>query len=354
MKQFQHLTRWSSVLALALLTVLFSACGGSKAASNPPASTTAPTQPAPTPTTGVSGNSLFKTLAGHGKAVVSVAFSPDGKTLASASKDGTIRLWDVTTGQNLKTLNVPGVTGAFNGVAFSPDGTLLAGASDDASAYIWDVASGQLSMTLSDANNPLEAVAFSPDGTLLAGGSSDENVYFWDVASGQLIRHVFTGDYNGVSSVAFSPDGKTLAVTNGENGSVLLLDVATGQKGKTLASPDQTVVIYIAWSPDGKTIAGSNGNNVALWNAATGQVIKTLNGPNNYAEGVAFSPDSQTLAAGYAADDDSVHLWNLALGVPLPSLHGHSDTVNTVAFSPDGKLLASGSDDHTVRIWQLG
>src|SRR5579871_2233601 len=152
----------------------------------------------------------------------------------------------------------------------------------------------------------MAAVAFSPDGKTLVGGNDDNNVYLWDVASGQKIRNVFTNNYNGVSSVAFSPDGKTIAVTNGDNGGVLLLDVASGQAGKTLVTSDQTFVEHIAWSQDGKMIAGNDANNSVIWNAATGQLVKTFQGPNNHANGVAFSPDSQTLAVAYS--ENNIHL----------------------------------------------
>jgi WD40 repeat protein len=185
------------VLVLLSLAILFSACGGSASTPPTPIPTIAPTtRPSATPTSGVSGNTLFKTLTGHSDSVESVAFSPDGKMLASASKDDTIKLWDVATGQNLKTFNGPNPKESFNGVAFSPDGTLLAGASDDNNLYLWNLASGQLSKTLSDApgqlivvafspdgkTNSVNAVAFSPDAKFIASGGDDRTVRIWQIS----------------------------------------------------------------------------------------------------------------------------------------------------------------------------
>ena len=165
-------------------------------------------------------------------------------------------------------------------------------------------------------------------------------------------RNVFTGDFNGVTSLALSPDGQNLVVNNATNGGAIILNATTGAKGLALPTPDQGGVNAVAYSPDGKIIAASEGNNVLLWDATTGQVIKTFNGPNAASAGLAFSPDGKTLAVGYA--DNNIYFWNLTLGIGLPPLPGHTESVNSVAYSPDGKYFASGSNDQTVILWTTG
>ncbi|MFO0905980.1 MAG: WD40 repeat domain-containing protein [Pirellulales bacterium] len=263
---------------------------------------------------------LRTTFRGHTSVVVAAAFSPDGKTLASASYDGTLKLWDMTTGREAATLGE--YKGCLGYVAFSPDGkTLATGAIGSPIGYpdlgyvkLWDVATGKVRATV--AGDSFEAAAFSPDGKTLAAINSDGDVKLWDldrnreraVLQGHTQEDRKTSDAAaGVKSVAFSPDGKTLAA----------------------AARDMTVKV---------------------WDVATGK-RSTLQGHTHAVYWVAFGSDSTTLAS--ASGDKTVKLWNLATSKESATLRGHTDSVMSIAFSPDGKLLASASSDETVKIWEV-
>jgi eukaryotic-like serine/threonine-protein kinase len=285
------------------------------------------------------------TLKGHADGVRSVAFSPDGKHLASGSGENTIKIWDAASGQGSLTLK--GHAGGVSSVAFSPDGKRLASGSFDNTIKIWDAASGQESLTLKGHAAPVSSVAFSPDGTRLATGSSDKTIKIWDAASGQESL-TLKGHAAPVSSVAFSPDGKRLASGSFDN-TIKIWDAASGQESLTLQG-HAGAVFSVAFSPDGKRLAsGSVDDTIKIWDAASGQESLTLKGHAGDVRSVAFSPDGKRLASGSL--DNTIKIWDTASGQESLTLKGHAGFVSSVAFSPDGKRLASGSGDKTIKIW---
>ncbi|MCA2850257.1 MAG: hypothetical protein IM455_06195 [Microcystis sp. M076S1] len=289
----------------------------------------------------------IRTLYGHDNSVTSVNFSPDGKTLVSGSDDNTIKLWNVETGQEIRTLY--GHDSYVSSVNFSPDGKTLVSGSYDKTIKLWDVETGQEIRTLYGHDSYVWSVNFSPDGKTLVSGSNDKTIKLWNVETGQEIR-TLKGHDSSVYSVNFSPDGKTL-VSGSYDKTIKLWDVETGQEIRTLYGHD-SYVWSVNFSPDGKTlVSGSDDKTIKLWNVETGQEIRTLKGHDSSVWSVNFSPDGKTLVSG--SWDKTIKLWNVETGQEIRTLKGHDSSVLSVNFSPDGKTLVSGSDDKTIKLWNV-
>jgi WD40 repeat protein/energy-coupling factor transporter ATP-binding protein EcfA2 len=285
-------------------------------------------------------------LEGHKDFVTSVNFSPDGKTLVSVSRDNTIKLWNVETGEEIRTLK--GHDGVQS-VNFSPDGKTLVSGSWDNTIKLWNVETGEEIRTLKGHDNSVNSVNFSPDGKTLVSGSGDKTIKLWNVETGEEIR-TLKGHDNSVNSVNFSPDGKTLVSGSGDK-TIKLWNVETGQEIRTLNGHDNSV-ISVNFSPDGKTlVSGSGDKTIKLWNVKTGQEIRTLKGHDNSVISVNFSPDGKTLVSG--SGDKTIKLWNVETGKEILTLKGHDNAVWSVNFSPDGKTLVSGSLDKTIKLWNV-
>ena len=295
----------------------------------------------------VSTGKQLQALWGHSDDVFSVAFSPDGTTLASGSRDATIKLWDVSTGEQLQTLT--GHTSWVRSVGFSPDGTTLASGSRDATIKLWDVSTGKQLRTLTKHTSDIYSVAFSPDGTTLASGSKDKTVRLWDVSTGKQLQ-ILTGHTAQVYSVSFSPDGTTLASGSWDR-TIKLWDVSTRTQLQTLTGHSDDV-FSVVFSPDSSTLAsGSEDDTVRLWDIGTGKQLQTLIGDSAGVRSVAFSADGSLLASG--SWDETVRLWDVSTGKQLRTLTRHTSAVSSVAFSPDGRTLASGSANGTIKLWDV-
>jgi WD40 repeat protein len=285
-------------------------------------------------------------LMGHAKGVQGIAYAPDGKTLATASNDGSVKLWDTATGRELRTL-----TGTLDlvGLAWNPDGQRLATASISQTVVIWDVAAGTALQTLTADDGAVNGVAFSPDGKLLATAGDDGTAKLWDVASGEQLR-IFEGHTDIVNSVVFSPDGTRLATASVDR-TARLWDVASGRALRTFEGHTDSVE-DVTFSPDGKSLATASIDETArVWNAATGATLQILKGHASNVNAVAFSPNGTYLATGSV--DGTAKLWNTVSGRELITLAGHGDVVTGVSFSPDGAHLATASLDKTARVWSL-
>ena len=290
--------------------------------------------------------------------VSSLAFSPTSGTLAIAHRAGEICLWDLAT-----TRCTGSLAGAW-AVAFSPNGTTLAAGDATTGVYandvtngvvrLWNVATGKPITTFADPSSQgALSLAFSPDGKTLAVGDRDGATYLWNVATGKLIRAPFVDpNSQGINGVAFSPDGSTLAVSD-TNGCTYLWKVATGKRITTLIDPGSQGVDAVAFSLDGKTLAtGDDNGHIYLWNAVTGKRAATFKDPDSKgADSVAFSPDGKTLAAGDV--NGCTYVWSVATGklVHAPLIDPNSEGINEVLFSPNGKTLATGDENGDVYVW---
>jgi len=332
----------------------------------------------------------FAALRGHADAVVGVAWSPDGKSLASASADHTIRLWDPATGQTIRTLT--GHEGSVSSVAWSPSGNTLASASEDGTIRLWDPATGQTIRTLTGHEGSVSSVAWSPSGNTLASASEDGTIRLWDPATGKAPRTLISHEYS-VRKVAWSPDGRFLASADSLRGIVLrnpdtgrnlrtlscnyLVDFAWSPDGETLAClgffgtlkllslktgeslGDPTTPFdsgtgqfakLIAWSPNGEMLALSDGSGtIQLRDPTTRLVHRTLVGHRNRVLSLAWSPDGKILA--YANFGGEIGLWDTASQQSLRTFGGQGSISESVAWSPDGRSLASASGGETIRLW---
>ena len=297
---------------------------------------------------------LIATLKQTDSGVISVAFSPDGTTLASASNSSIVNLWDLATRTNIATLH----DGSWS-IAFSPDGSILA-----SGIKMWDTATKEHIATLGKYLNHghrSHAIAFSPDGSILVSGSyvlDGGTIELWDVATKQHIA-TLSGHGGWVFSVAFSPDGRTLASGgSGDDGVIKLWDVATKQHVATLSDARVNVsgAGSIAFSPDGTILASGSGSGYTrhllnLWDVATQEHIATL---VDGSEPVAFSPDGRTLASGSSRGaGGGINLWDVATKEHIATLSGHTRRVQAIAFSPDGDILASGAEGDMIKLWDM-
>ncbi|MEH2300139.1 MAG: serine/threonine-protein kinase [Nostoc sp.] len=290
--------------------------------------------------------SLVNTLQGHGNSVLSVAISPDGKTIASSGGDRTIKLWNLATGKAISLLN--GHSQQVNVVVISPDGKTLVSGSDDNTIKIWNLTTRKQIRTLQGHSDSVHALAISADSETLVSGSDDNTIKIWDLATGEQIR-TLAGHTFWVRSVAIDPDGVILASGSFDK-TIKIWNLTKGYPIRTLEGT-QTVTT-VAISPDGRTLAtASRDRTIKLWNLPTGKEIRTLAGHGNTVTSVAFSADGKILASG--SRDRTIKLWNPATGEEILTLAGHTNTVTSVAFSPDGKTLVSGSEDNTIKIWRL-
>jgi len=298
-----------------------------------------------------------QTFTGHSSGVRSVLFSPDGTMLVSGSKDGTVSLWHIRTGQQMNVQH-RNVNSPFS---FSPDGTVIASGNRDRNGTVslWHIRTGEQQQTLSGHEHSVSCVSFSPDGAMLASGGNNGIIYLWDLRTGQQ-KDAFTGYTVGyqkahqytkaITRLAFNPDGTTL-VSECVDTTLRLWNIGTGEH-KNIHTGDNTAEIYsLAMTPDSTTIAsGSNDGIIRLWDTRTGQRKRILIGHASIVASLAFSPDNATLASG--GWDNTIRFWNPHTGQQHGMLKGRG-SINSLMYSPDGGILASGDSNGIVHLWDV-
>ena len=287
-------------------------------------------------------------------AICTVAFSLDGRHIASGSDDSTVQLWDVQIGSPVGN-PLQGHTSSVLSVTFSPDGRYIASGSYDRTIQLWDAQTGgQVGTSFQGHTSSVNSIEFSPDGRYMVSGSNDRTIRLWDTQTGAQVGNPLQGHTSSVNSVAFSPDGRHI-VSGSNDRTIQLWNAQTSDDHWVLGNSLQghtNWVTSVAFSPDGRHIvSGSDDRTIRLWDAQTGsQVGSPLQGHTSLVKSVAFSPDGGYIVS--SSYDRTIQLWDVLTGDQVGNpLQGHTNSVSSVAFSPDGKYFVSSSDDGTIRLW---
>jgi WD40 repeat protein/serine/threonine protein kinase len=300
-----------------------------------------------TPSLTPPGGPLIRTFKGHTSWVHAVALTSDGRFAISGSWDGTLRMWNLQSGESVRTLK--GHTDWVNAVAVTPDGARAISASSDRTLRVWDLETGQSVRTLEGHADRVNAVAVTPDGARAVSASSDRTLRVWDLESGQLLR-TLEGHLDVVNAVAVTSDGHS-AVSASSDHTFRMWDLESGQLARTLQVHVDWVNAFVA-TPDGRrVISGSADNTLRVWDLVSGQSVRTLAGHTNKVTAVALMPDGCHAISGSA--DHTLRIWDLERGQLVRTLEGHTDWVTAVVVTLDGRRAISSSADHTLRMWDL-
>jgi WD40 repeat protein len=290
----------------------------------------------------------IKSLVGHSDFVYSTAISPDGKYIVSGSEDKTIKIWDMNTGKELKSL-VGHSRGVYS-TAISPNGEYIVSGSDDKTIKIWDMNTGKGLKSLVGHSSCVYSIAISPNGKYIVSGSEDKTIKIWDMNTGKELKSL-VGHSDDVNSVAISSDGKYI-VSGSNDKTIKIWDMNSGKELKSLVGHSEYVV-SVAISANGKYIvSGSDGGfnvTIKIWDINAGKELKSV-GHSDFVYSTSISPDGKYIVSG--SEDNTIKIWDINTGKELKSV-GHSPGVSSTTISPDGKYIVSGSHDNTIKIWDI-
>jgi tetratricopeptide (TPR) repeat protein len=306
-----------------------------------------PAAKSPTPPPALPANpALPRLLVGHAGRTWGLAFGPQGKTLASAGADGTVRLWEVGTGKAVH--SIAAHSAEAKAVAFDPRGLQVASASLDGTIKIWECETARQTGSLPGHPGGVDSIAFSPDGKTLVSGGRDRKVKLWDLASGRETR-TLVGHVLAVTGVSFSPDGKLLASASAD-WTLRVWEVATG-KGRALVGQEGRLE-SVAFSPVGKLLAsGGREGTLRIWHAVLGKDLRPMSGQSGDILKVAFSPNGAVLASSDVSGH--IRLWETASGKSLRTIDAGPRHADTIAWSPDGATIAAAGEDGQVGLWDV-
>lgn len=288
----------------------------------------------------------IRTYQGHKGRVMSIAYSPNRRHALSAGEDRTLKLWDIDTGREIRTYK--GHSGVVNSIALSSDGQLAVSGSVDKTLKLWDVENGREIRTYRGHTNWVESVAISADGKFLISGSRDSSMKLWNLDTGGEIR-TYEGHSKAVSSVAISPDGKYL-LSCSYDASCKLWDLDSGEVVRTFQGTSGEVFFAVAFSPDGKWALTGSSKKIQLWELKTGRAIHTYRGRQAGAGSVSFNIEGKFALTGGAG---GFALWDVHSGALIRSFQGNAAAVTSSAISPDGRYALTGSTDKTLRLWDI-
>jgi WD40 repeat protein/serine/threonine protein kinase len=298
----------------------------------------------------ITGKRLLTIPEAHEGRVRCISFSPDGNRIISGGDDNTIKVWDVQTASGIMTLRG---SATIWDAQFSPDGKLICSGDRYGTIIVWNAKTGERLKTLTGHKGEVRSLAFSPDGKRIISGSWDKTIKVWDIESGAEVITI-SGHQEGVLAIALSPDGKR--VVSGAH-YIKVWDILTGKELFSIPEAHEGegggpgIVYSVAFSPDNRTIcSGGWDQKIRVWDAGTGEKLRTLLGHEGWVLSVAFTPDGKQIVSS-GGGDGTVKVWDVTVGHELTQLSGHQSSVSGIAFSPDGGRLVSGSQDGMVKIW---
>lgn len=291
---------------------------------------------------------LLRTLEGHSDCVNAVAISPDGRRAVSASRDHTLRVWDLETGRQMHIME--GHSRPVNGIAIAPDAERAVSVAHDNTVKVWDLKTGRELCTMEGHSGPVNGIAITPDGRRAVSASADKTLKVWDLETGREVR-TLEGHWGSVESVAVTADGRR-AVSGSYDHTVKVWDLETGCELRTLKGHSDGV-LALAVSPDGRRAVSACYGRMTLkvWDLESGRQLRTLEGHSGLIRAVAVNRCGQRAVS--ASWDKTLKVWDVETGRELRTLEGHSGSINGVAVSPDGQRAVSASDDRTLKVWDL-
>jgi len=294
---------------------------------------------------------LLRTFSGHTGNISSIALSPNGRYVLSASGDKTLKLWEIATGKEIRAFT--GHTDYIKTVAITCDGRFALSGGQDKTLKLWEISTGKEIRIFTGHTGSIDAVAITPDSQLILSGSIGDHsltLKFWEIATGREIS-AFAVNSDRVTSVVITPDCRFILTGSMRHNTLKLWEIANGKEVRIFTGHTDRVTTIVISSDGRFALSGSYDNTLKLWEIATGKEIRTFTGHSAWVRTVAITPDGRFALSGSC--DQTLKLWEISTGKEVRTLSGHNDDVNSVAITPDGRFAISGSSDQTLKLWKI-